>query len=134
MILLNTKDEEDYKKKYGIIDFGDLCLSSYVFDLATSLAFFMISASVEDFVGHTASFMAGYVSKRKLSILELDVLYTSICASYCKELLLCEYEYVIQKDENEYLLTSSTTGWKQLAQLRSMGNEKFMDKLTSVAD
>merc|ERR1711894_491108 len=57
VILLNTKDEEDYKKKYGIIDFGDLCLSSYVFDLATSLAFFMISASVEDFVGHTASFM-----------------------------------------------------------------------------
>ena len=119
---------DSYKRRYGIIDYGDVCRSAYIFDLATSVGFFMISANVEDFVEYSRHLIAGYNHSRKLSDQECDVLYLSVCASISRELLLCEYHYQLQSGDNEYLLTSSATGWDVLIKLWSMTKDMVMTK------
>ena len=60
-------------------------------------------------------------------LLELDVLYWSVCAHYCIELVLGQQEYEKYKD-NEYLICCTQSGWPQLEQLLNMGKAEALKK------
>lgn len=110
-------DPERIKAKYAVIDFGDVSHSPFMFDLAIAASYFMMCDPRPNFMRNVAHFLCGYFTSYKPTVLELRSLFSSICAAYCRETVLCKYTYIEQCRSNEYILTAVDTGWKQLKEL-----------------
>lgn len=117
IILLPASTPQHFIHKFGIIDFGDCVNSFYAFDLAISVAYFMMICTKGDFVQSGSHVMAGYLSQRSLTGMEQKAIYLMVCAAYCRELILCTKDHKDQGSTNEYLLTSMQNGWPQLRHL-----------------
>ena len=118
--------QNDLKQVFGLIDFGDLCLSRYVFELATSVAFMMIYGKREDFIQVGKEVIQGYQSVCPLSENELEVVYVAVCAHYVKKLVLSEVEARLHPENSVYLYQGFKQCWPQLRTLRDIGKDRVL--------
>ncbi|RWS02853.1 hydroxylysine kinase-like isoform X2, partial [Dinothrombium tinctorium] len=100
-------------KPYGIIDFGDCHFAPLVFDLAILCTYIMLDCKTMDPTEAPAYVIAGYTSLRALTDEEFSIIPLCIKARLCQSLVLGAYTYS-QDPSNEYILSSSKTGWTRL--------------------
>lgn len=86
---------------FGIIDFFDLCVSCYIFEVAQVIRDFMVSINPPDCYSIGISFLSGYCKNRNLNRYELDMLFDAIMAGLCQYHVIGEYEFHRQPN-NEY--------------------------------
>ena len=110
------KPEEREYVVNGLIDFGHLGHSCYVFEVAIVIMYMMVESNVVDPLDVGGHLMAGYLSEMELNDLEWNVLRECVAARFVMSLVMGAYTY-LQDPENEYLLTTAKKGWKRLRQL-----------------
>ncbi|XP_065051373.1 hydroxylysine kinase-like [Rhopilema esculentum] len=96
----------------GLIDFGEVTYSFRVFEIAICMAY-MSLLRPNDCLKDAGLVLSGYLSKEPLTDLELKVLYYCVIGRLAQSLTLGNYQYSLDPG-NEYLLTTSQTGWKVL--------------------
>ncbi|KAG0724729.1 Hydroxylysine kinase [Chionoecetes opilio] len=97
----------------GLIDFGDIQHSCFLFELAIFIMYVMLEVkamSPNEVAGHV---LAGYLTHRTILDKEWDILKECIAARFAQSLVLGAYSYV-QDPGNQYLLVTATRGWAVL--------------------
>ena len=131
----------DVKHLYGLIDFGDLCKSCYLFDLAIAITYLMIDSTFVPFLDVPKHFLHGYFEINPhvelifgdfhhhtscnagdvhihLDLELFELLFLSICGRYCQSLVLGLYSHQFQPD-NDYILCTQH-GWPQLQHMMEL--------------
>ena len=131
----------DVKHLYGLIDFGDLCKSCYLFDLAIAITYLMIDSTDVPFLDVPKHFLHGYFEVNphlefifsdlnlhtscnagnvhiQLDFELFELLFLSICGRYCQSLVLGLYSHQFQPD-NDYILCTQH-GWPQLQHMMEL--------------
>ncbi|GAB3035321.1 aminotransferase class III-fold pyridoxal phosphate-dependent enzyme [Bowmanella dokdonensis] len=99
----------------GLIDFGDMCFSQLVNELAIACAYAVLDQP--DPVAVIRAVTKGYQSQRPLNEDELKALPYLICLRFCVS--VCNSAHAIrQTPDNEYLLISASPVWQALAQFK----------------
>ncbi|CAK9300321.1 unnamed protein product [Gordionus sp. m RMFG-2023] len=117
-----TKDSNDEHKIYGVIDFGDVHISYYIFEIALCITYMMIKVEDSEVFSCGGHVLAGYLEEMSLSYEELNCLQLCICARLCQSLTMGEYTYSLDPG-NEYLLSSAKRGWKVLDKIWEVDKE-----------
>ncbi|PIB39109.1 aminotransferase class III-fold pyridoxal phosphate-dependent enzyme [Maribacter sp. 4G9] len=95
----------------GIIDFGDMCYTWTINELAVALTYYMMEK--EDPLEYAVALIKGYHSIRPLETIELDVLYYLIAARLCTS--VCNSAYAKKQNPNSaYIIVSEKPAWKLL--------------------
>ncbi|XP_060084139.1 hydroxylysine kinase-like [Ylistrum balloti] len=113
------------KSKFGVIDFGDVSFSRYVFEVSMVIRDAITdvkSMGPVEIAGHV---LGGYLKHRSLNRTEFDVLYVCIQVALCQYIILGEYEFKLQPD-NEYTKLGSEDAWKQLQALQEMDKSQVL--------
>ncbi|XKL68595.1 hypothetical protein PGB90_004086 [Kerria lacca] len=120
---LNTSEGNDYKIS-GIIDFTDMHISCYFFDVALAACYLGL-AHVEYSMDAIALFLLGY-QKRPFTDYEFQFLKVCICARLCQSIVL-GLQSLISNPNNYYVKnsTSQLYGWDFLKNLSKMSDEEF---------
>ncbi|XP_051898309.1 hydroxylysine kinase-like isoform X2 [Pristis pectinata] len=105
----------------GILDFGNMSCGYYVCDVAICIMYMMLENSDPMRVG--GHVLTGFESVIPLSRQERDALYLLVLCRFSQSLVLAQYAVQLYPDNEEYLLTTSRTGWKLLHQLWQLGKE-----------
>lgn len=126
------------KKKFGILDFGDVVYTCVVFELASAVAYAMMQEATngDSYLDRGKAVIDGFCSKCDLCPLERRVLFACVCARYCTELLNGEVEVrnqnaVTKHGQNldsatvGYIKSCEEDGWQQLENLLDLGSAKF---------
>jgi len=115
-----STDGNDYIVS-GVIDFGDIIESPYVFEIGTTVMYTMLHCTGMDKNEVGGHVLAGYEKIRgPLSPLELDVLPVVAAARFVQSLVLGAH-YFKQNPENEYVLvTAKGGGWETLTDFWAM--------------
>lgn len=87
----------------GLIDFGDMCYSWRINELAIALAYAIMS--VEDILEAASHLISGYCEKTTLEEVEIDSLYYLVAARLCTTLCHAARSQRLDPD-NEYLVIS----------------------------
>lgn len=130
-IIVNRK--EDNSKEYdiaGIIDFGDVCHSLYVFELAIAMTYMMLESADLDTGGLV---LAGYAMLRMIPQHEKEVLRVAIAARLCQSLVLGLYTSTVD-ESNQYILSSQTRGWSLLEALWTEKDKDILERWDRVAE
>ncbi|CAK1589391.1 unnamed protein product [Parnassius mnemosyne] len=108
------ENKTDYRVT-GIIDFGDIQYSYYVFELAISMTYMMLLTGDLRTAGIV---LAGYTVNRRLPDDEYRLLKTLISARLVQSLILGAY--TIEQDPNNTYVTSTekANGWELLRRIR----------------
>lgn len=113
-IIVSATDEDPSTYHIdGLIDFGDIHHSCYVFELAIIIMYLMLEVRImspNEVAGHI---LAGYITQRAVTEDEWSILKVCIAARFAQSLVLGAYSYM-QDPGNEYLLTSAARGWEVL--------------------
>jgi len=115
----------------GILDFEDLHIGTYVWDVSVMLAYTLLAYEGDDVLDGPGHALAGYLSLRSLNSLELSLLKVCLECRLIQSLVLCAYSYS-QDTNNSYLLTSSKTGWSKLRQISSVRNYDLLQKWKNI--
>ena len=110
------KDKKPEDRAYnvkGVIDFGDANHTSIMFEVAMLITYMMIDSEIVNTLDVGGHVLAGYLSERQLSDVEMDLLRVCIAGRLCQSLTMGEYTYM-QDPGNEYVLTTAANGWKTL--------------------
>ncbi|XP_055632177.1 hydroxylysine kinase [Toxorhynchites rutilus septentrionalis] len=125
--------KEDNPKEYniaGIIDFGDVCYSLYVFELAIAMTYMMLEANDLDTGGLV---IAGYNMLRMVPQHEKDVLRVAIAARLSQSLVLGLYTATVDEN-NQYILSTQARGWTLLEDLWREEDKAMLERWDKVAD
>lgn len=116
----------DVKQKFGIIDFGDSGRSCYIFEIAKVIMDILTCIPGEGIVKIGERFLGGYFdSYQTLSETELDVLPVCIMAGLCQYIVLGEYEFQ-QQPNNEYVKIGAGEAGIQLKKLLTMNHKDLL--------
>lgn len=92
----------------GIIDFGDMCHTWTINNLAVAITYYMMGQ--ENPLEYAVELIEGYHALRPLDVLELDVLYYLIAARLCTS--VCNSAYAKkQNPDSEYITISEESAW-----------------------
>lgn len=130
-IIVNRKEENS--KEYdiaGIIDFGDVCHSLYVFELAIAMTYMMLESADLDTGGLV---LAGYGMLRLIPQHEKEVLRVAIAARLCQSLVLGLYTSTVD-ESNQYILSSQTRGWSLLEALWAEKDKDILERWDRVSE
>nr|XP_018909094.1 PREDICTED: hydroxylysine kinase isoform X3 [Bemisia tabaci] len=111
----------------GVLDFGDTCYSTYLFELAITITYAILQA--DDLIAGK-HVLKGYTKVNPLSQLELQFLKTCICARLCQSLVMGAYT-LLQNPENTYVARTSYRGWRYLKLLRPMDSDALLHLWTA---
>ncbi|XP_033750897.1 hydroxylysine kinase-like [Pecten maximus] len=118
-------DSDSVKKTFGLIDFGDVSFSRYVFEVSMVIRDTITDVKTIDPVEIAGHFLAGYLKHRPLNSVEVDVLFVCIQAALCQYIVLGEYEYKLQPD-NAYTKLGAEDAWKQLQVLQKLDKSQVL--------
>ncbi|XP_053680769.1 hydroxylysine kinase [Anopheles nili] len=130
-VIVNKKASNS--KEYeitGIIDFGDVCYSRYVFELAIAMTY-MILESADLNTGGLV--IAGYSMIRLIPQHEKDVLKVAIAARLCQSLVLGLYTATVDAT-NQYILSTQTRGWNVLEALWQESEKDLLERWNTIAE
>ena len=123
---LLVDSQTDAHRITGIIDFGDVVHTQIINELAIAAAYALMGQA--EIVTCLSKLVAGYHSKRPLSDLELEVLYSLItlrlCVSVCNST-----QAIIDDPNNDYLLISAKPAWQLLEKLKKLNPFALLCKL-----
>ncbi|XP_053695338.1 hydroxylysine kinase [Sabethes cyaneus] len=130
-IIVSRKDgnAKDYDIA-GIIDFGDVCHSYYVFELAIAMTYMMLESNDLDTGGLV---MAGYSMLRMIPPHEKAVLKMAIAARLCQSLVLGLYTSTVD-EQNKYILSSQARGWSLLEALWAEKDKDILERWEKVSE
>lgn len=117
---------KDPKRTLGLIDFGDINDTCYIFELAISIAYFTMYSKRCDFLDVGRWIVEGYESVVELLPEEKNVLYLCVCGRYCQELVLANQQ-LVKEPANEYVREALKPNLPQLRTLWDLGQEHVMD-------
>ncbi|CAH0697273.1 unnamed protein product [Spodoptera exigua] len=125
-ILVGLKEggsKSDYRVT-GIIDFGDIQYSYYVFELAITMTYMMLVSGDPRVGGYV---LAGYTVNRRLPDDEYRLLKTLISSRLVQSLILGAY--TIEQDPNNTYVTSTekANGWELLKKIRKSKPTENLD-------
>ncbi|XP_055518653.1 hydroxylysine kinase-like isoform X2 [Leucoraja erinacea] len=103
----------------GILDFGETARGYYVYDLAICIMYLTLDSEDPLHVG--GHILAGFESVIPLTLQERDALYLLVLCRFSQSLVMGTYNILHYPDNEEYLLTTTRTGWKHLRQLWELG-------------
>ncbi|XP_050070105.1 hydroxylysine kinase [Anopheles maculipalpis] len=130
-VIVNKKPSNS--KEYeivGIIDFGDVCYSRYVFELAIAMTYMMLEANDLNTGGLV---IAGYSMIRLIPQHEKDILRICVAARLCQSLVLGLYTATVDAS-NQYILSSQTRGWNVLEALWRETDKDILERWNSIAE
>ncbi|MFW9844962.1 MAG: phosphotransferase, partial [Candidatus Thorarchaeota archaeon] len=110
------------KRRFGILDFGDMVHSSTINELAIAIAYAILDKA--DPISVAQSITAGYHAVFPISELELEILFPLICARLATSVSVSAYQKTLEPD-NEYLTISETPAWNILTLLRLVPQRYF---------
>ncbi|CAH1992278.1 unnamed protein product [Acanthoscelides obtectus] len=128
-ILVKQLDDGEYRLK-GIIDFGDVNKSCYLFEVAIVMTYMILEARDLDAGGHV---IAGYGSVRKISNDEFGLLKVCVEARLCQSLVIGAY-CSLREPDNPYILSTAAKGWEMLDKIRSYPEDKLLDNWRAISD
>lgn len=118
-------DESGNNEVSGILDFSLLMNGCFVYELAISIAYFMLeNPSPLDAGG---ALVAGWESIMHLNKEEKDSLFLLVLGRLCQSLVLGQYNAQKYPD-NKYLLKTTKGGTELLTKLMEMGKEEVQQK------
>lgn len=118
-------DESGNNEVSGILDFSLLMNGCFVYELAISIAYFMLeNPSPLDAGG---ALVAGWESIMHLNQEEKDSLFLLVLGRLCQSLVLGRYNAQKYPD-NKYLLKTTKGGTELLTKLLEMGKEDVQQK------
>ena len=110
-------DIDQPAKISGIIDFGDMVYSHVINELAICCAYALMGQT--DPLVTLKVIVAGYNQQRKLTDIELEVLFSLIALRLCTT--VCNSALAIKEQpDNEYLLVSVKPAWELLERLKTL--------------
>lgn len=125
-LVSNSDQVVHIRSKYAVIDFADISYSPLVFDLAISASYFMMSHVQPDFIEVIGHFLCGCFMVRRPTPKEVRSLFASICAAFCREVVLAKHSYLEQSRSNSYLITAVDAGLRQLKEIWCIGQGDVM--------
>lgn len=115
----------------GIIDFGDMCYSWLVNEVAIAITYVMMEK--ENPLAIASEVLKGYHSELPLQEQELDILYYLVGARLCTS--VCNSAYAkTQKPDSEYITVSEQPAWRLLRQWIAINPIKAQDVFRKAAD
>lgn len=130
-ILVNATPEDPSTYHIdGVIDFGDIQHSCFLFELAITIMYQMVDIKTmppNEVAGHI---LAGYLTHRTVSEDEWSILKECVAARFAQSLVLGAYSY-LQDPGNEYLLLTAVQGWKVLDSFWYTPKEQLLDQWRS---
>ncbi|WP_422080043.1 aminotransferase class III-fold pyridoxal phosphate-dependent enzyme [Ulvibacterium sp.] len=108
----------------GIIDFGDMCHSWTVNEIAVALTYVMMEK--EDPLEVASHVIQGYQDVFPLETKELDILYYLVAARLCTSVCNSAYTKTL-KPESEYITISEKPAWRLLRKWLSINPIKCRD-------
>lgn len=118
-------DESGKYKVSGILDFSLLMNGCFVYELAISIAYFMLENPSPLDVG--GALVAGWESIMHLNQEEKDSLFLLVLGRLCQSLVLGRYNAQKYPD-NKYLLKTTKGGTELLTKLMGMSKEEVQQK------
>lgn len=106
----------------AVIDFGDCHRTCRIFELSIALCYMILQTSNVEMGKHV---IEGYKEVKKLTDIEKKILKISVCARICQSLIMGNYSF-LHNPENQYLLSTQKTGWTLLKRLWPMSQEDVM--------
>lgn len=110
----------------GLIDFGDACRSSIIFEPAIALAYLMMNKEDPTAVAH--QFLKGYQQSFPLTEEEIVLLHPLICARLCTSLVMAAWSRQ-QDPDNTYISVHESAALKLLNKLHTINPLEFTDLL-----
>ncbi len=110
----------------GMIDFGDMCYSHLINELAIALPYVMFGKKNPTDVAKTV--VGAYHQVLPLEIQELDVLYELIAMRLCVSVCNSAYHQK-QNPDNEYISVSENDAWELLEKLISVNPLDFKNEM-----
>ncbi|KAF5284595.1 hypothetical protein FQR65_LT02421 [Abscondita terminalis] len=114
----------------GLLDFGDISRSCYIFELAIAVTYMMIMSKSIETAGYV---IAGYSKVRTVSNIELSILKMCTMARICQSYILGMYSS-LQEPDNAYLLVSAENGWAILQELLRESEEETLQNWLTIAN
>lgn len=111
----------------GVVDFGDAVYSWRVNEVAIAIAYFVIGKDKENIIESASAVLNGYLSKVKLTELELSVVPLLVQCRIACSITLGAYS-ASMNPENVYLLMTQEPGWKTLCILETMEPSDLINK------
>ncbi|XP_030766299.1 hydroxylysine kinase [Sitophilus oryzae] len=118
-LLVENKDGWYIK---AVLDFGDTHYGCYIYELALAVAYMIFTSND---ISNGAHVVRGYCSARTISLKEFKLLKICVLARYCQSLLYGAYSS-LEDPNNEYILTTSKTGWSLLDRISSIPEDKLL--------
>lgn len=106
----------------AVIDFGDSQQSCLIFELMIVLCYMIIHSKDIEAGRHLVE---GYLSVKKLSDLERQILKTGVCTRLCQSLVFGAHSH-LRDPHNDYIMITSKHGWKILRKLWTMDDDEVM--------
>lgn len=117
-------------KLSGIIDFGDMCYSWIINEVAIALSYVMMDK--EDPLAIAAHLIKGYQTVYPLNEQELDILYYLVAARLCTSVCNSAYAKTLKPD-SEYITISEKPAWDLLRQWLAVSPVKAKDSFRKAA-
>uniref|UniRef100_A0A182NMK5 Hydroxylysine kinase n=1 Tax=Anopheles dirus TaxID=7168 RepID=A0A182NMK5_9DIPT len=130
-VIVNKKQSNS--KEYeitGIIDFGDVCYSRYVFELAIAMTYMILEANDLNTGGLV---IAGYSMIRLIPQHEKEILRIAIAARLCQSLVMGLYTATVDTN-NQYILSTQTRGWNVLEALWRETDKDILERWNAIAE
>jgi Ser/Thr protein kinase RdoA (MazF antagonist) len=121
-----TASTADLSQYVSLIDFGDVMLSSRVFELANCIGYLMLYK--DDPLSTAVQIAAGYLSTSTLSPSERGLIIPAALARIAVSVTMSAHSFK-QNPENAYVLTTARPGWRLLQQAEAMGGLVGMQRL-----
>lgn len=119
--LLVQPKENGAHRLSGIVDFGDMHIGYYIYELAITIVYMMMEHPNPIEVGGPV--LAGWESILPLNEAEKDCLYMLVTSRFCQSSVIARYSVLLHPENAEYL-TTSKKGIPLLHQLWARGKEE----------
>lgn len=116
----------------GLIDFGDVCMTYLINDLAIAIAYAMLYRSV-DVLESGLTFYKTYALHRTLSEIEKTIIWILVAGRLCQSVTWGAYSYSKQPGNN-YLLKHAQPAWNALRTLDQSKLQNLDISLLKVTD
>lgn len=120
--MLVQPDEDGRLRISGILDFGDMHIGYYIYELAILIMYLMIEHPNPIEVGGPV--LAGWESVLPLNEAEKECLYTLVISRLCQSSVLARYSVILHPKNEEYLTVTSKKGVHILRLLWELGKEE----------
>ena len=124
-----TENDKALEGEYdiaGLIDFGDMHIGCYIYEVGIAIMYMMLDSQEVPLLDTGGYFLSGYLSKASLTQDEFGVLKYCVAARYAQSIVMGYYTYAQDKD-NDYVKPKENA-WVQLKALWETPTKTLHDR------